>query len=136
MMKRLAWLLLLTCPLHAAAADLKLDVHPDRKSGVYAPGQRVTWTVRSDPKGEPAAGKIKWVVRTGGLKEVSRGEAEFVDGVARVGASRPDPGTLLLEVRHRPDGSDRDVVVRGGAGRRSPATESGSCCRCREYIAR
>lgn len=68
---------------------LQVKAAPDVESGVYEPGQTVTWTLEG-------SGKASYVVRKGGLEEVAKGE---IDVPGKVTATRPDPGTLLLEVK-------------------------------------
>jgi len=99
----------------APSADVKIAVAPDVESGVYEPGKEASWTVTVTGGDAPAAGKVAYVVRLGGLVEAARGEAELKEGKARVAASRPDPGALLLEVRWRPPGASKDVTALGGA---------------------
>lgn len=82
-------------------ADPKIQVAPDVESGVYEPGKSVTWTVQVKDGATPLAGKIAYVVRPGGAGESAKGEAELVDGAAKVTASRETPGTLLLEVTYQ-----------------------------------
>lgn len=108
---RSAWLVWFLLP----AVDPVVSVAPDRESGVYAVGESVTWTIEVRSGGNPAAGSVRWVVRPGGLGESEKGTADLVDGKARVKASRPTPGALLLEVRYRGEGDGREVVAHGGA---------------------
>lgn len=102
---RIALLLLLL----VGAADPKIQVAPDVESGVYEPGKSVTWTVQVKEGDKSLAGKITYVVKPGGAGESAKGEAELVDGAAKVTASRETPGTLLLEVKYQ------SAVGRGGA---------------------
>jgi cephalosporin-C deacetylase-like acetyl esterase len=112
-LSRVAWLVF---PLFAAAEPAAtIRVAPDAESGVYEPGKSVTWTVDVRAGGAPASGKVAWVVRPGGTGESAKGEADLADGKARVTATRAAPGALLLEVRHRPAGADKDVTGLGGA---------------------
>ena len=87
---------------------VKVAVVQDVESGVYEPGKPATWTITAPG----ASGKIAYAVKVGGLETSDKGEVELVDGKAQVSATRPDPGTLLLEVR-LPGG--KDVAARGGA---------------------
>ncbi len=98
-----------------ALGEVKLDVHPDRESGVYAPGDQVIWTVKAAAGSDPVSGALTWAVKRGGLDAAEKGDGAFRDGAATFTGKRADPGTLLLEVKYRPEGADRDVVVRGGA---------------------
>jgi cephalosporin-C deacetylase-like acetyl esterase len=107
----LALALLVTAPV----AEVKVSVAPDVASGVYEPGQEASWTVTVTGGDAPAAGKVSTVVRLGGLGEASKGEAELKEGKARVTATRPDPGAILVEVRYRPPGASKDVMGLGGA---------------------
>jgi len=96
-------------------AATKVSVAPDVASGVYEPGSKATWNIQVATDGKPAAGKVSFVVRKGGVAEIAKGTEDLVDGKAAISATRDGPGTLLLEVRHRPAGADKDVVGVGGA---------------------
>jgi cephalosporin-C deacetylase-like acetyl esterase len=74
-----------------------IKIAPDVASGVYEPGQTVTWTI--DVPG--GSGKAAYVVRKGGLEELAKGEVELVDGKATVSATRTDPGTLLMDFTYQ-----------------------------------
>ncbi len=106
----LAWLLLFA----GGAAEVVIKAVPDQASGVYEPGAKATWSIEAKSGTEPAAGKLSYVVKKGGLGELAKGEVDLVDGKAQVSASRAEPGTLLLELRHKAAGG-KEVVGLGGA---------------------
>ncbi len=81
-------------------ADPKIQVAPDVESGVYESGKTVTWNVEVKDGDAPAAGKISYVVRSGGIGEAAKGEAELKEGKAQVTGTRATPGVLLLEVTY------------------------------------
>lgn len=114
-MTRFALSLLLALCSVVSTADPKITVAPDVESGIYEPGKSVTWTVQVQADDAPAAGKISYVVRKGGAGEADKGEAELKEGKAKVTGSRPDPGTLLLEVKYRAEGATKDATALGGA---------------------
>ncbi len=114
MMTRFAALLLLAVLPATRVDELALQVTSDVESAVYEPGKNVVWTIQAKTGG-PLAGKVSYVVRPGGAGESAKGELEVADGKASVTATRTTPGTLLLEVRHRPAGAAKDVVAHGGA---------------------
>jgi cephalosporin-C deacetylase-like acetyl esterase len=98
-----------------STADPKMTVVPDQESGIYEPGKPATWTVQVQDGDKPAAGKISYVVRRGSAGEAAKGEAELKEGKAEVTGSRPDPGTLLLEVKYRAAGATKESTAFGGA---------------------
>lgn len=112
---RLLSVLVLLAPALCSAAAVKIVVTPDDKAGVYEPGKPVTWTVSVTIDGKPAGGKINYVVKAGGLKDLAKGAADLRDGKAEIKETRNQPGTLLAEVHYRPEGADKDVVGHGGA---------------------
>jgi cephalosporin-C deacetylase len=112
MLTRLA--LVLLC-LVTGTAETTVHVDADVESGIYEPGKTVMWNIQVKTGAEPAAGKVSYVVRPGGAGESAKGELDLAEGKAQVRASRENPGTLLLEVKYRPAGSEKDVVARGGA---------------------
>jgi len=115
MLARILGALVLALASVATSADPVIVVAPDVESGLYEPGKEATWTVQIKNGAEPAAGKFSWVVRPGGTGEQAKGEAELVDGKAKVSASRANPGTLLLEVRYKAAGATKDTIGYGGA---------------------
>ncbi|RPH41525.1 MAG: hypothetical protein EHM91_10070 [Planctomycetota bacterium] len=94
---RIALALLL---LLVRVADPKIQVVPDVESGIYEPGKNVTWKIEVKDGDAPAAGKISYVVKNGGLSEAAKGDLELKDGKAEVSATRATPGVLLLEVKY------------------------------------
>jgi cephalosporin-C deacetylase len=114
-MVRIAWSFLLVFTTAIGAADPVVSVAPDVESGVYEPGREVTWTVQIKSGAEAATGKLSWVVRPGGTGESAKGEADLVDGKAKVTATRATPGMLLLEVKYKAAGAARETVGLGGA---------------------
>jgi cephalosporin-C deacetylase-like acetyl esterase len=114
-MIRFALSLVLAIGTLVSTADPKITVAPDVETGIYEPGKKVTWNVQVQAGDAPAAGKISYIVRKGGAGEAEKGEAELKEGKAQVTATRPDPGTLLLDVKYRAEGATKDVTGLGGA---------------------
>jgi len=87
-------LLLLLCALQLGAQTI--TVTPDRASGLYRPGETVTWNISVDL---PASLKSPaYTVKAGGLNSVDTGSLNFTNGKATVRAKSSDAGWLLLEV--------------------------------------
>src|SRR5206468_1869590 len=63
----------------------------------------------------PLTGKIDYEVRQGGLKEIDKGSLELKDGEAEITSSRNDPGSLLLSVKLKPAGAEKEITGLGGA---------------------
>ncbi len=105
MMRSLLALLFLCAPCLLGQSAPVVKIAPDLESGVYEPGKPATWTIEI-PGG---SGKISYAVKLGGLETIDKGEVELVDGKAKVSATRPDPGCLLLEVQYQKS------TTRGGA---------------------
>lgn len=85
-----------------AVAEVKPKLAPDRASGVYAPGETVTWTVTL---GTPDAGEtvpeFTYKITKDGKTPVSDGTVAFVNGTATLTASRNDAGALITELSTR-----------------------------------
>jgi cephalosporin-C deacetylase-like acetyl esterase len=110
---RTAAILLLLCSL--VHAGTTIQVRPDRDTGVYDPGQTVTWNVEVSNDKKPCAGKVSYRVRLGGLDEIAKGDAELADGKAAITGTRADPGALLLEVRYKGPQDAKETTGLGGA---------------------
>ena len=93
-MIRPAWALVLVFSAAFGVADPVVSVAPDVESGIYEPGREVAWTVQVKNGAEPAAGKFSWIVRPGGAGEQAKGEADLVDGKAKVNATRATPNAF------------------------------------------
>jgi cephalosporin-C deacetylase len=78
-----------------------LTVGPDRSDGVYEVGDTVHWKVEWGGDGAPPA--AQYTLRSGGLKEVGRGNLDFQNGVATFDTKFDAPGTMLAEVTWQPD---------------------------------
>ena len=105
--------LLLGAAIDAAAAP-KVQISPNNETGVYEPGQGVTWNIVVTDDGKPVEGKLAYDVRKGGLTSVAAETIELQAGKAQVAAKRDGPGTLLLTVKYKPEGG-KELVAYGGA---------------------
>lgn len=114
MFRVLTALLVFSAP-HLVAAAPKIQVSPDVESGVYEPGQTVTWKIRITDEGRPLEGKMSYRVAVGGILPKASSTRELNEGQAEVTAKRDDPGALLLTVNYKPEGSDKEIVGLGGA---------------------
>src|SRR6476646_5706383 len=104
----------LTCCAAATAAP-KVTVAPDVASGIYEPGKTVTWTGSVADGATPLGGKVEFQVLQGGLTESSKGTAVLQEGKAMISAARETPGTILLSVKYKPEGADKEITGLGGA---------------------
>lgn len=80
------------------SAATKVEVVPDRESGLYAPGDKITWKVTVSTDDKPAQGKIDYSVKRSGLEEIDQGSIDLKDGSATISTSRDNPGTMLVSV--------------------------------------
>ncbi len=82
-----------------AVAEVKPKITPDRTSGVYAPGDTVTWTVTlgTPPDGESVP-EFTYKITQDGKTPVSQGTVAFTTGTATLSAKRADAGVLLAEL--------------------------------------
>ena len=76
-------------------------VTADRADGVYNVGDTVRWRVEW-PKASPAPAGARYVLRSGGLKEVRQGELKVEGNVATLESKFDEPNTMLLEVKWDP----------------------------------
>ena len=89
--------LALTFGLALAVPAVELSVAPDRDTGVYEPGQAVTWTITAK---DAAPADLKYTVKAGGATQIAVGVLTFTDNKATVTAKLDEPGTLLLTIPH------------------------------------
>ena len=87
----------------AAQAGPPIVIEPDVETGIYSPGESVTWNI---VLAEPSAAKatIDYAVLKGGLAEIDKGTRELADGKTQVRSSR--------RAGHAPAGGQ--VQARGG----------------------
>jgi cephalosporin-C deacetylase-like acetyl esterase len=95
----------------------KVKISLDKESGIYQPGQSVTWTIELADSEKPLTGTTTYRVLKGGLTEMAGGKLELTKGKATVTATRNDPGVLLLAVIHQPEGDKnvKNLVTHAGA---------------------
>ena len=110
---RVLFLSLAICASVRAASVIQ--VSPDKAAGVYDQDQTVTWNISVTNDQKPCTGKVKYIVRLGGLDEIAKGEAELADGKASMTGTRKDPGALLLEVHFKGPDDAKEVQGLGGA---------------------
>ena len=70
-------------------------VTADHPSGIYRVGETVRWSLRWSGN-DPAPAKVDYVVKKGGLTELSRGSVTLANGLGIVEARFEKPGALLL----------------------------------------
>ncbi len=101
----------------APAPAPKWVVTPDHATGVYNPGEKVTWTV--DITGDRSwASAIPYQVTKDGQVEISKGTLDVSSGPVTVSASRGDPGVLVL--RLYPTGKPNGMPLAFGGAVISP----------------
>jgi cephalosporin-C deacetylase-like acetyl esterase len=89
-----------------------ITVTPDRASGLYRPGETVTWTISVDL---PASLKSPaYTVKTGNIVTIDSGNLSFTDGKATIRSKATTPGWLLLEVTGT-SATNTALKVNGGA---------------------
>lgn len=81
-----------------AAAAAAPTVVPDKSTGVYAPGETVSWTIDLKRKADDPAPDLIYKIKKDGLDVVSEGKLDLSAGPVILSASRPDPGALVLQV--------------------------------------
>lgn len=92
----------------------RVRIAPDRESGVYEPGQSVTWDVTVADAEMPLSGSIRYSVRKGGEVEIAAGTLELREGTAQITAKRDEPGVLLLQTWFKPENA-REISTFCGA---------------------
>jgi cephalosporin-C deacetylase len=110
-------LLTVCCGLRAAAVapSTTINVKPDNETGVYEPGQTVTWSIAVEVEKKPATGKASYRLLLGGLEEIGKGELELNEGKATATGTRKDPGALLLVVKYKAEADPKETTGHGGA---------------------
>ncbi len=99
------------CGLEAAT---KGQVTPDNPTGIYQPGQTVTWKVELSEDKAPAKGEVSFSLRKGGLEELAKGTVELREGKATITGTRNDPGVLTLIVKYKAK-DQPERIYQGGA---------------------
>ena len=75
--------------LPAASRGQELLVAPDQPQGIYQPSQTIRWNLQL--KGANAS-EASYVIKKGGLTEMSRGKAPLTDGKGFIEAKLDQPG--------------------------------------------
>lgn len=106
---------LVSRPLAQAGDPPALSITPDRKDGLYASGDTVTWTIDvADAKTDRATlEKLDYTVKKDGDGVVGKGQIDLAAGPATVTGTRAEPGALVLSIT-KPGGNGLPIGV-GGA---------------------
>ncbi len=106
---------LIVAPWAAADEAIALSVVPDKKDGLYASGETVTWTVDvADAKADRTKiGPLDYAVKKDGDGIVTKGQIDLTAGPVTVTGSRPEAGALVLNIT-KPGGNGLPLGV-GGA---------------------
>ena len=97
--------------LPVVSVGQELLVAPDSANGIYQPGQTIRWKVQV--KGADVS-ELAFVLKKGGLTELTKGSVPLSDGQGQIEAKFEDPGWLLVEVSIKP-GNDKKITTLGGA---------------------
>ena len=88
----------------------QLTVAPDHTNGVYQVGDIVHWQVEWKSESNPPPAHYRLL--QGGLTETGKGDVDFSNNVAELATTFDAPGTLLVEVKWKPDeGKDRRALA-------------------------
>lgn len=82
----------------ALAAAPALTFAPDQASGIYAPGEKVGWTVKAAAETATPVGGYTYVVRRNNAVELARGTLDPAAGAARIEVALDEPGMIYAEV--------------------------------------
>src|SRR5438552_3231817 len=102
--------LILAVPLLVAGLcrGQDLTIAPDHSDAIYHIGDTVRWTIQWHASG--AAPTSRYVLKSGGLKEVGQGEVRFNDNTATLERQFDAPGTMLVEVDWEPKDPKRHAL--------------------------
>jgi len=95
----------------ADAGRAQFTVAPDKSNGVYQVGDTVHWTV--EWKGGSNVPAAHYILKSGGLTGVGRGNLDFSNDVAGIETRFGAPGTMLVVVQWQPEDATNRAV--GGA---------------------
>lgn len=118
-MRRMPWIAAVMMSVIVAESVLEAQmppkpavvVSPDHADGVYRVGDTVHWTAKWQGNDAPPA-DAKFILRSGGQKEVGGGPLKFENGVASFESTFTEPNTMLAVVKFG-DGPGRQAT--GGA---------------------
>ena len=94
----LSWMVAVGCAAEVAVAvkpAQTLTVVADRADALYRRGETVTFTVKLEVEGKPAAeGEVQWTLSQDGVEPKRSGQAKLVEGRATVTGTLDAPGFL------------------------------------------
>jgi len=73
-------------------------VVPDKATGVYAPGETVSWTVTVKHEADAPAPELIYKIKKDGQVVISEGKLDLSAGPAMLSATRSDPGVLIVQI--------------------------------------
>ncbi|HSI83496.1 MAG TPA: hypothetical protein VK970_06910, partial [Candidatus Methylacidiphilales bacterium] len=105
--------ILALCLTSVRADEPKITVIPDKATGVYAPNEKVTWTI--DVTGDRSAlTSVPYTVKLDAANVVTSGTLDLSAGPGTISATRTEPGALLAEIKSM-DKTKPLPVAMGGA---------------------
>ena len=114
----LSWLVAVGSAAEAAGAVKPahtLTVVADRADALYRRGEIVTFTVKLDVDGKPAAdGEVQWTLTQDGVEPKRSGQAKLVEGRATVTGTLDAPGFLQCRVNGQV--GETKLTALGGVG--------------------
>jgi cephalosporin-C deacetylase len=99
----------------------------DKPSGIYQPGEKITWTVTVTGDNAAPITTASYVLKKGGATVLSQGKLTFVGGTATIETTMNDPGTIRAEVRI-PVTGQKPIQAVGGAAIAPEKIERSSPC--------
>jgi cephalosporin-C deacetylase-like acetyl esterase len=89
-------------PLGLAGPGQVLKFTPQKPSGIYAPGEKIAWTI--EPVIERKITGATYTLKKNGLTVFQSGEVDLSSGRATIATSLDEPGAVLLEIQLPPAG--------------------------------
>jgi cephalosporin-C deacetylase len=116
----LGWILLLTLPLAARAAEpaCRLSVVTDRPEALYTAGEQAKFVVSLKKGDQPVAdAEVAYSLDKDGMPPVKQGKLKLDRGTASIEGTLGEPGFLRCRVSyHRPGHEQQTVSAMAGAG--------------------
>jgi cephalosporin-C deacetylase-like acetyl esterase len=94
-----------------APPPIDIIAAPANDTGVYHAGDSASWTISVKGKAADSVKELSYIVKKGGATVVKDGKLDLSSGTAKLEAPLSEPGTVLVAIKTKVEGTDVKKLV-------------------------